>query len=277
MTHLRINGLFHTKTFHIKTFDPAWPPACVARSRAGIFKKSMGARHGVGIGLLYRPARLHRLAEFIPWNRFRGPIHVQKYQLRQGNHLEAENYVLDRLLCCTPSAAKPVIESKYKLRPGPADLHLLVGSWSLEYSLYLCLTGELLLSPRRPPWTACVHFPDSYPVDVFHLSFNFLFSLSAVTLEYLSQWFRTGITSPAAALLCRLLLPSCAVKLCGHAAARCPYSCCSPRSISCWFSSKKKLLSDAQLPAVQVRRFLSSLHLSMPWALSQQLKRIQPS
>ncbi len=50
-------------------------------SRAGIFKKSMGARHRVGIGLLYRPARLHRLAEFIPWNRFRGPIHVQKYQL----------------------------------------------------------------------------------------------------------------------------------------------------------------------------------------------------
>jgi hypothetical protein len=51
-------------------------------TRAGIFKKSMGARHRVGIGLLYRPARLHRLAEFIPWNRFRGPIHVQKYQLR---------------------------------------------------------------------------------------------------------------------------------------------------------------------------------------------------
>ena len=24
------------------------------------------------------------------------------------------------------------------------------------------------------PWTACVHFPDSYPIDVFHLSFNFL-------------------------------------------------------------------------------------------------------
>jgi len=41
----------------------------------------MGARHRVGIGLLYRPARLHRLAEFIPWNRFRGPIHVQKFQL----------------------------------------------------------------------------------------------------------------------------------------------------------------------------------------------------
>jgi hypothetical protein len=41
----------------------------------------MGARRRVGIGLLYRPARLHSLAEFIPWNRFRGSIHVQKYQL----------------------------------------------------------------------------------------------------------------------------------------------------------------------------------------------------
>ncbi len=41
--------------------------------RAGIFKRSTGARHRIGIGLLYRPARLHRLAEFIPWNWFRGP------------------------------------------------------------------------------------------------------------------------------------------------------------------------------------------------------------
>jgi hypothetical protein len=41
----------------------------------------MGARHRVGKGLSYRPARLHRLAELMSWNRFRGPIHVQKYQL----------------------------------------------------------------------------------------------------------------------------------------------------------------------------------------------------
>ncbi len=36
--------------------------------RAGIFKQSMGSRNRVGIGLSYRPARLHRLAEFVPWN-----------------------------------------------------------------------------------------------------------------------------------------------------------------------------------------------------------------
>ena len=32
----------------------------------------MGARNRGGIGLSYRPTRLHRLAEFIPWNRFLG-------------------------------------------------------------------------------------------------------------------------------------------------------------------------------------------------------------
>jgi hypothetical protein len=42
----------------------------------------MGARNRGGIGLSYRPARLHRLAEFIPWNQFRGPINISKYGLR---------------------------------------------------------------------------------------------------------------------------------------------------------------------------------------------------
>ncbi len=44
--------------------------------RAGIFKKSMGARNRAVTGLSYRPARLHRLAEFIPWSQFLGSINV---------------------------------------------------------------------------------------------------------------------------------------------------------------------------------------------------------
>jgi hypothetical protein len=44
--------------------------------RAKIFKMSMGARNRRGIGLSYRPARLHRLAELIPWNQFPGPINI---------------------------------------------------------------------------------------------------------------------------------------------------------------------------------------------------------
>jgi hypothetical protein len=35
-----------------------------------IFKQSMGTRNQVGIELSYRPARLHSLAELVPWNRF---------------------------------------------------------------------------------------------------------------------------------------------------------------------------------------------------------------
>jgi hypothetical protein len=33
---------------------------------AGIFKQSIEARNQVGIGLSYRPARLHSLAEMVP-------------------------------------------------------------------------------------------------------------------------------------------------------------------------------------------------------------------
>ncbi len=52
------------------------PKYCTVLFRAGIFKESMGARNRGGIGLSYRPARLHRLAELIPWDRFLGSINV---------------------------------------------------------------------------------------------------------------------------------------------------------------------------------------------------------
>jgi hypothetical protein len=51
-------------------------------ARAGILEQSMGARNRVGIGLSHRPARLHRLAESIPWNRFLGSLKVKKYRHR---------------------------------------------------------------------------------------------------------------------------------------------------------------------------------------------------
>ncbi len=51
-------------------FQPVGP---VREPRAGIFKEAMGARNRRGRGLSYRPARLNRLVEFIPWNRFQAP------------------------------------------------------------------------------------------------------------------------------------------------------------------------------------------------------------
>jgi hypothetical protein len=43
---------------------------------AGIFKQSVGASNRVGIELSYRHARLHRMAELIPWNRLLGYLKV---------------------------------------------------------------------------------------------------------------------------------------------------------------------------------------------------------
>jgi hypothetical protein len=54
--------------FHEKSKDPNFA-FC-----AGTLEQSKGASYPVGIGLSYRPARLHRLAESIPWNRFLGSL-----------------------------------------------------------------------------------------------------------------------------------------------------------------------------------------------------------
>jgi hypothetical protein len=43
---------------------------------AGIFKQLLEARNQVGIGLWFRPARLHSLAELASWNRFLGFLKV---------------------------------------------------------------------------------------------------------------------------------------------------------------------------------------------------------
>jgi hypothetical protein len=57
--------------FHIFILIFVFVPFCW-----NFFKQSMGARDRVVIGLSYRPAWLHRMAEFIPWNRFLGSINV---------------------------------------------------------------------------------------------------------------------------------------------------------------------------------------------------------
>ncbi len=58
-----------------------------ALTSAGIFKQSMGTGNRVGIGLSYRPARLHSLGELVPWNQFLGSLKVQKIGLLLNNLL----------------------------------------------------------------------------------------------------------------------------------------------------------------------------------------------
>jgi hypothetical protein len=68
-----------------------------------------GYRNRVGIGLSYRPARLHRLAELIPWNRFLGSLNVRKFRLgiivrgQRATHLSKTCFVFTSIPCREPN------------------------------------------------------------------------------------------------------------------------------------------------------------------------------
>ena len=57
------------------------PPQSNGPTCAGIFKQCVGSRNRVGIGLSYRHARFHSLAELVPWNWFLGSLKVWKFRL----------------------------------------------------------------------------------------------------------------------------------------------------------------------------------------------------
>jgi hypothetical protein len=89
------DALFATKKYGVKSYPPHFiygsqmsgtaaslglvrhcPAMSMTNSSslfyAEILEQSVGARKRVWIGLSYRPARLRRLAESIPWNLFHG-------------------------------------------------------------------------------------------------------------------------------------------------------------------------------------------------------------
>ncbi len=67
------------------------------------------------------------------------------------------------------------IDTLEQLQPGPADLHLLVGRWRQGGGGIAYVWLERSYDPPEGrPWTGCRHFCNSYPIHVFHLSFNFL-------------------------------------------------------------------------------------------------------
>ncbi len=65
-----------------------------------------------------------------------------------------------------------------------------------------------LITPQMPPWTACVHFPDSYPVDVSHLSFNFSVccyssvSISVVVILYIVHLVNIHVCTQSSLIHC---------------------------------------------------------------------------
>jgi hypothetical protein len=73
------NGCDIWTRFNIKNVRHWTPPIISRLQRTGVlcwnFRTVYG---GLGRGLTYRPARQHRLAESIPWNRFLGLLKVKK-------------------------------------------------------------------------------------------------------------------------------------------------------------------------------------------------------
>jgi hypothetical protein len=59
-------------------------PLKKVKNCAGICKQYMGARNQVEIELSYGSARLHSLAELLPWNRFLGSLKVKKIRALRG-------------------------------------------------------------------------------------------------------------------------------------------------------------------------------------------------
>ncbi len=75
--------------------------------------------------------------------------------------------------------------SSLMYRPHPAARQVFSYKWGAvgwgEQHM-LMFDCSALMTPRKPPWTACVHVRDSYPIDVSQLNFNILCLLCAVTL-----------------------------------------------------------------------------------------------
>jgi hypothetical protein len=83
--------------------------------RAGICKQSMGARNRVGIGLSYRTARLHMLAELIPLNRLWGSLKIEKFGLWSDGFFDLNTSTRARIVKLLRS---PRIDSKGPSPPG---------------------------------------------------------------------------------------------------------------------------------------------------------------
>ncbi len=99
---------------HSLQLPAALPLAYVKQSCAGILKQFMGARNQVLIGLSCRPARLHRLAELIPWNRFLGSLKVLKFGLCCCRTVRRH-----QLCCCAPTG-----DESPALLPTPGQIFL---------------------------------------------------------------------------------------------------------------------------------------------------------
>jgi hypothetical protein len=159
------------------------------------------------IGSLYRFARLHRLEELIPWNRFLGSLTINNsgyaaadrqsaghvvstknvsyidcrpntlYSLAGCNMLSGGSYsimILERLWYRTDCVVRGCTFSC--TGPSRAAQQIFRYKWGAagwgELHMFMFDWSALMTPQRATLDPACVHFRDLYPIDVLHLNFN---------------------------------------------------------------------------------------------------------
>jgi hypothetical protein len=75
----------------------------------------MGARNRGGIGLSYRPARLHRLAKLIPWNGFLSSCNVYNVLCTLNIAFLTNRSLIIHILCCPSFKGFPWLSARFAL------------------------------------------------------------------------------------------------------------------------------------------------------------------
>jgi hypothetical protein len=101
---------------------------------AGILEQSMGARNRVGIGLPYRPARLHRLAELTSWSQCLDSLKIKN----TGTGLEEKESTRDYWMIYRGPGFFAVARCGSSPTPFPS----FPPASCLSFSVFLCVAGQ---------------------------------------------------------------------------------------------------------------------------------------
>jgi hypothetical protein len=134
--------------------------------KGGIVPPNLYIRNRGGIGFSYRPARLHRLAEFIPWNRFLGPIkHLKVRALVSIRPCGIIKYIDTKAKCrhLKELASKGILRKVF-IRVFRLEIQYIQSYWYFRFSCFVncCLSNLRSGSTLPTPSTVWISIQNPY-------------------------------------------------------------------------------------------------------------------